>query len=56
MLLEKKKAPPYGSTGAGKLGSGLDDATAGLNGKEFHGKPLRVNESRPKAGGGGRRR
>jgi len=31
-------------------------AIAGLNGKEFHGKPLRVNESRPRAGGGGRRR
>jgi len=31
-------------------------AIAGLNGKEFHGKPLRVNESRPKASGGGRRR
>jgi RNA recognition motif-containing protein len=31
-------------------------AIAALNGKEFHGKPLRVNESRPKSGGGGRRR
>ena len=31
-------------------------AIAGLNGKEFHGKPLRVNESRPKSGGRGRRR
>ena len=31
-------------------------AIAGLNGKEFHGKPLRVNESRPRPGGGGRRR
>ena len=31
-------------------------AIAGLNGKEFHGKPLRVNESRPRASGGGRRR
>ena len=31
-------------------------AIAGLNGKEFHGKHLRVNESRPKAGGGTRRR
>ena len=31
-------------------------AIAGLNGKEFHGKPLRVNESRPRADGGGRRR
>jgi len=30
-------------------------AIAGLNGKEFHGKPLRVNESRPKSGGGRRR-
>ena len=31
-------------------------AIAGLNGKELHGKPLRVNESRPRANGGGRRR
>ena len=31
-------------------------AISGLNGKEFHGRPLRVNESRPKSGGGGRRR
>jgi RNA recognition motif-containing protein len=26
------------------------DAIAGLNGKEFHGRPLRVNEARPKVG------
>ena len=26
-------------------------AIAGLNGKEFHGKPLRVSESRPKTNG-----
>jgi RNA recognition motif-containing protein len=25
------------------------DAIAGLNGKDFHGRPLRVNEARPKA-------
>lgn len=24
------------------------DAIAGLNGKDFHGRPLRVNEARPK--------
>jgi RNA recognition motif-containing protein len=26
------------------------DAIAGLNGKDFHGRPLRVNEARPKMG------
>jgi RNA recognition motif-containing protein len=26
------------------------DAIAGLNGKDFHGRPLRVNEARPKVG------
>lgn len=26
------------------------DAIAGLNGKDFHGRPLRVNEARPKTG------
>ena len=31
-------------------------AIAGLNGKDFHGQPLRVNEGRPRAAGGGRRR
>lgn len=31
-------------------------AIAGLNGKELHGRPMRVNESRPKARGSMRRR
>jgi RNA recognition motif-containing protein len=31
-------------------------AIAALNGKDFHGKPLRVNEARPKMNGGGSRR
>ena len=31
------------------------NAIAGLHGKDFQGRPLRVNEARPK-GGGGRRR
>jgi RNA recognition motif-containing protein len=31
-------------------------AIAALNGKDFHGQPLRVNEARPKTNGGGRRR
>jgi RNA recognition motif-containing protein len=26
------------------------DAIAGLNGKDFHGRPIRVNEARPKVG------
>jgi len=26
-------------------------AIAGLNGKEFHGKPIRVNEAQPRVGG-----
>jgi len=26
-------------------------AIAGLNGKDFHGQPLRVNEARPRVGG-----
>jgi RNA recognition motif-containing protein len=31
-------------------------AIAALNGKDFHGQPLRVNEARPKTNGGGYRR
>jgi RNA recognition motif-containing protein len=31
-------------------------AIAALNGKDFHGQPLRVNEARPKTNGGGFRR
>jgi RNA recognition motif-containing protein len=31
-------------------------AIAALNGKDFHGQPLRVNEARPKTNGGFRRR
>lgn len=31
-------------------------AIAALNGKDFHGQPLRVNEARPKTNGGGSRR
>lgn len=31
-------------------------AIAGLNGKELHGRPLRVNEARSFGGGGGRAR
>ena len=31
-------------------------AIAGLNGKDFHGRPLRVNEARPRMSGGPRRR
>jgi len=31
-------------------------AIAGLNGKDFLGRPLRVNEARPRAAGGSRRR
>ncbi len=30
-------------------------AINGLNGKDFHGRPLRVNEARPKPGNGRRR-
>ena len=38
------------------MGSGADEAIAALDGKDFQGRPLRVNEARPREnrGGGGR--
>lgn len=36
-----------------EMGSGADEAVAGLNGQDFKGRSLTVNEARPRKEGGG---
>ena len=38
-----------------EMENGADEAMEALNGQDFQGRPLRVNEAQSKGGGGGRR-